>query len=178
MSVKRKLVLPGEEVAMPEEFMVEGSSYLDSVFRSSALGYVVYDSLSHTAVVKPFKRDSYPRQGDILYCVVTSKGVRALNVRCVAREMKEGFEELKYPVTGLIPPQLVDGKVGIGDYVRARVVSNYGPPFLLSIRGSTFGVVRAVCPKCGNVMRRRGGILVCPVCGATAVRKIAHGFYV
>ncbi|MGC8583037.1 MAG: exosome complex RNA-binding protein Csl4 [Thermoproteus sp.] len=178
MPVERRLVLPGEEVATPEEFAVDGRAYLDGVFRAAALGVAVYDRKSHTAVVKPVKVDGYPRQGDILYCVVTSKGVRALSARCVAKEGGDGPEELKYPVTAFIPPQLVDGRIGVGDYIRARVVSNLGPPFLLSVKGPTFGVVRAICPKCGNVMRRRGNKLVCPVCGAADVRKIAQGFYV
>jgi exosome complex component CSL4 len=178
VSIERRLVLPGEEVATPEEFIVDGRAYLDGVFRASALGVAVYDRRSHAAAVRPLKGDGYPRQGDILYCVATSRGVRALSVRCVAREGDGGPEELKYPVTAFIPPQLVDGKIGIGDYIRARVVSNLGPPFLLSVRGPTFGVVRAICPKCGNVMKRRGSRLVCPVCGAADVRKIAQGFYV
>ncbi len=171
------MVLPGEEIATPEEFVVDGRAYLDGVFRAAALGVAVYDRRSHTAVVKPLREDGYPRQGDTLYCVVTSKGVRALSAKCVAKEGR-GVEELKYPVSAVIPPQFVDGKVGIGDYIRARVVSNIGPPFLLSIKGPTFGVVRAICPKCGSVMKRRGAQLVCPACGAVDVRKIAQGFYV
>ncbi|MEL9990868.1 MAG: exosome complex RNA-binding protein Csl4 [Thermoproteus sp.] len=178
MDIARKIVVPGEEVAIPEEYLVDGYAYLDGVFRASALGVAVYDRKSHAAVVRPIKTYGYPKQGDVLYCVVTSKGVRALSARCVAKEGKNGPEELKYSVTAFIPPQLIDGKVGVGDYIRARVVSNLGPPFLLSIKGPTFGVVRAICPKCGNAMRRRGGQLVCPVCGTTDVRKIAQGFYV
>lgn len=177
MQIQRKLVLPGEEVAAPEEFEVDGRAYLDGIFRAAALGIAVYDRRSHTAVVEPLRNNGYPKQGDILYCVVTSKGVRALSARCIAREGKT-VEELKYPVSAFIPPQLVDGKVGVGDYIRARVVSSYGPPFLLSIKGPTFGVVRAICPRCGNVMKRRGNQLVCPVCGAVDSRKIAQGFYV
>lgn len=177
-SAKRRLVVPGEEVASPEEYVVEQGAYLDGVFRAAVLGRAVYDPKAHVAAVEPLKGARYPKQGDILYCVVTSKGVRALSARCFAREGASGLEELKYSVVAHIPPQLADGRVGIGDYIRARVVSSRGPPFLLSIRGHTFGVVRALCPKCGSIMRRRGSQLVCPSCGAVAIRKTAIGFYV
>nr|KJR73683.1 MAG: RNA-binding protein [Thermoproteus sp. AZ2] len=176
--MKRKLVLPGEEVAAPEEYLVEQGAYLDGVFRASVLGRAVYDPKAHTAVVEPIRGDNYPHNGDIVYCVVTSKGVRALSARCFAKESKNGVEDLKYPVTAYIPPQLVDGRVGVGDYIRAKVVSSHGPPFTLSIRGPSFGVIRAICPRCGSAMRRRGGQLVCPNCGAVDARKIAVGFYV
>ena len=113
----------------------------------------------------------------MVYCQVTGKGRRAYQLRCFAVEEGKNAADLKYPVSGVLPYFFSDGDIGIGDYLRAKVVSTYGPPIVVSIRGPTYGVILSRCPKCGAVLKRRGMMLYCPNCGAEVKRKIAVGHY-
>lgn len=176
--VKRAVVTPGETVAYAEEYDVRGSAYYAGYkYIACTLGVALYDDKSHTAVVRPVRNLPLPQPGAVVYCQVTGKGKRAYQLKCFAVEGKRGPVDLKYQFTGILPHFLADGRLGIGDYIRARVVSAHGPPLIVSIRGPTYGVILSRCPKCGSTLKRHGMALVCPSCAAEAARKIAVGYY-
>jgi len=176
--VKKTIVTPGELVAYAEEFETKGAVLaVDHKYHASALSVATYDEKSHVAVVKPVRGSAYPQPGAVVYCQVTGKGRRAYQLRCFAVEEGKNAADLKYPVSGVLPYFFSDGDIGIGDYLRAKVVSTYGPPIVVSIRGPTYGVILSRCPKCGAVLKRRGMMLYCPNCGAEVKRKIAVGHY-
>jgi len=174
----RKVVTPGETVAYAEEFEVRGAAYLNSYkYIASAMGTAAYDPKAHLAVVKPFRESPIPPPGTVVYCVVLGKGRRAYQLKCFAVEGERGPVDMKYQITGVLPNFFADGEFGIGDYIRAKVVSTYGPPLVVSTRGATYGVVLSRCPNCGSLLKRRGNTLYCPNCGVEVKRKIAVGYY-
>ncbi|ABL88949.1 conserved protein (RNA polymerase related) [Pyrobaculum islandicum DSM 4184] len=176
--MRKKIVTPGEEVAYAEEFETKGSAYsLDFRYLSSVLGIVTYDEKAHVAVVKPVRNPPLPQAGAIVYCQVVNKGRRAYQLRCFAVENNREIHDLKYSFTGVLPYFFSDGELGIGDYIRAKVVSTYGPPLVVSIRGPTYGSVLSRCPRCSSVLKRRGMALYCPNCSIEVKRKIAIGYY-
>jgi len=176
--VKKIIVTPGETLAYAEEFEVKGSAYsLDHRYISSVLGVASFDEKTHTAVVKPLKDPAMPQPGAVVYCQVTGKGRRAYQLRCFAVEEQKGLVDLKYTFTGVLPHFFAEGELGIGDYIRARVISTYGPPLVVGIRGATYGSVLSRCPRCGSVLKRRGATLYCPNCAIEVKRKIATGHY-
>lgn len=176
--VKKTVVTPGETLAYVEEFEVKGSAYsVDYRYLSSVLGVAAFDEKTHIAVVRPLKDPAIPPPGSVAYCQVTGKGRRAYQLRCFAVEGQRGPVDLKYAFTGILPYFFADGELGIGDYIRAKVVSTYGPPLVVSIRGATYGSVLSRCPHCGSVLKRRGMALYCPNCSTEVRRKIAVGHY-
>ncbi|AET31678.1 exosome complex RNA-binding protein Csl4 [Pyrobaculum ferrireducens] len=176
--MRKIIVTPGELVAYAEEFETKGAVYaVDYRYIAAALGVAAYDEKTHTAVVKPVRPPAIPQTGSVVYCQVTGEGRRAYQLRCFAVEEGRGPSELKYIVSGVLPHFFSDGEVGIGDYIRGRVVSTRGPPIVVSIRGPTYGVVLSRCPRCGSVLRRRGSALYCPNCGVEVKRKMAIGHY-
>lgn len=176
--MKKIVVTPGETLAYAEEFEVKGAAYsLDHRYISSVLGTASFDEKTHTAVVKPLKDPVMPQPGSVVYCQVTGKGRRVYYLRCFAVEGQKGPVDLKYTFTGVLPYIFADGELGIGDYIRAKVVSTYGPPLVVSIRGATYGSVLSRCPRCGSVLKRRGATLYCPNCANEVKRKIAIGHY-
>lgn len=169
---------PGEEVAYAEEYEAKWGAYsVDYKLHAYVLGIAAYDERSHVATVKPLRDPPMPQQGSVVYCQVTGKGRRAYQLRCFAVERDREIHDLKYLYTGVLPYFFSDGDLGVGDYIRARVVSTYGPPLVVSIRGPTYGSVLSRCPKCGSVLKRRGPALYCPVCSTEVRRKIAVGHY-
>jgi exosome complex component CSL4 len=126
--MKKIVVTPGETLAYAEEFEVKGAAYgLDHRYISSVLGTASFDEKTHTAVVKPLKDPVMPQPGSVVYCQVTGKGRRVYYLRCFAVEGQKGPVDLKYTFTGVLPYIFADGELGIGDYIRAKVVSTSRP---------------------------------------------------
>jgi len=173
----RRVVTPGEEVAVAEEFEVVGESYMDKyVARSTVLGLVEYDVRGHIAVVEPIRKPMLIKQGDIVHCVVEGKGLKHVTAKCFAVEEQGSMGYLPYAYTAFLiyPSHISDlSDVGIGDYIRARVASRYGPPYLVTIKHPQLGVTYTLCPRCRTAMRRVGQVFRCPSCGLEVRRKVA-----
>ncbi len=172
------VVTPGEVVAYAEEYETKGAVYLNHYkYLASSIGVALFDKSTHTAVVKPLREPPIPPQGSVVYCIVVAKGRRVYHLKCFATEKERKIADAKYQTSGVLPHFLADGELGIGDYVRGKVVSTYGPPLVVSVKGYTYGSVLSRCPHCGSLMKRRGMTLQCTKCGAEAKRKIAMGHY-
>ncbi|MEM1925900.1 MAG: exosome complex RNA-binding protein Csl4 [Pyrobaculum sp.] len=174
----RRVVAPGELVASAEEFEVKGAVYVQNYdYIAAVTGVAMCERKSHLCFVKPFRSPHMPKTGSVVYCQVVGKGRRGYLLRCFATEGDKGVEEFKYFYTATTPYFFSDGELGVGDYIRGRVVSTYGPPFVVSIRGHTYGSVLSRCPRCGSVLKRKGSVLQCISCGTEVRRKIAIGYY-
>ncbi|MFN7106317.1 MAG: exosome complex RNA-binding protein Csl4 [Pyrobaculum sp.] len=176
--MEKRLVTPGEVVGYAEEFDTSGAVYsVGYRYIAAAVGVALFDKNTHLASVRPFREAALPPQGAVVYCVVTGKGRRAYTLKCFAVERGQRPVDLRYQVAGVLPHVFTDGGLGVGDYIRGKVVSTYGPPLVVSIRGHTYGAVLSRCPRCGSVLKRRGMSLYCPSCGTEARRKVAVGYY-
>ncbi len=179
-----ELVIPGDRICVIEEFVPGANTYadIDGSVRACVVGKVVRNVRSHDIYVEPLKAANILRQGLIVYGQVVSilnEKVAVVKLLGVWREDKREIMPLKHAFTGLLHvsqasetycPTLRD-IVGVGDVVKARIISRSGPPYLLSIRGPNLGVVYALCPVCRVETRKRGSKLQCPVCGMVLKRK-------
>ncbi len=179
------VAIPGEELCVIEEFLPGAYTYSDEQghVRATVTGTVKRDLKTHDIHVRPLKEKFLPSQGDI----VIGKVIAMLNEKvavvkiCAIQRENGKIEVLKHTYTGLLhviqavdqpsPNMSIKDVVGIGDVVRAKVISVKGPPFLLSMRGQNLGVIYAICPYCRVELRKRGRNLQCPSCGQVFKRK-------
>ncbi len=183
MSQTNEFVLPGEQICIIEEFVPGINTYadIDGVVRACTVGRVIRNLKTHDIYVESVKLTCGLQQGDIVYgqiVAVLNEKVAVVKILGVQRNSKT-VQPLKHSFTGLLHvsqaaetycPTLRD-IVGIGDVVKAKVISKWGPPYLLSIRGPNLGVIYALCPTCRVEVRRRGSKLQCPICGMVLKRK-------
>jgi len=178
-----QLVTPGEQLGFEEEFVAGMNTYVDrstGELRAKVVGTTVRDWRSRTLAVKPVKTSRYSiKAGDIVHAVVSGFKDSLVITQVFYIENKK--TQLLTPLTGIIPianisswrsPPYKDA-FGYGDIVRAVVVEEAGPPYVLSTKGREFGVILAKCPRCLALMVKRGGVLLCPQCRVKAKRKIS-----
>lgn len=148
------------------------------------MGVVIRNDKDHIISVKPIRSSNLLlKVNDIVYGkVVAIPNDRVVIVKIIGVESNGSKTVLKDDVTGIVPPsQLLNGKpgsasevLGIGDIIRARVISK-DPPYTLTLRDVQLGVVYARCPRCGHPLKWRSGgeLLQCPNCGAVVRRKVS-----
>lgn len=182
VNVRRDVVLPGEELGVEEEFLGGDYTYQDSGrVLSMVLGVAEWDVLNHVVSVKPLKV-GYVRPGQIVYGKVYHfPSDKAATVRLFAMHQDGGIRVIQ-PETGILYILYASEErlgsiydaVGLGDVIRARVLSTK-PPYHISIRGAGLGVVKTMCPVCRTVIvpQSPSNKITCPVCGYTFRRKAA-----
>jgi len=177
--MSEELVVPGEILAVIEEYYPGEYIYeKDGFLRASVVGKVNADRLNHVISVLPSKGILIPRVKDAVYAQVASVRNLFAVVRIYEVENK-GF--LPIPFTGIIhvsyalsePVRDMHNLLRIGDIIRAKVISDEGPPFHLTLRGREFGVILSWCPFCVKPLRKRGLFLFCPVCRMSFRKKIS-----
>ncbi len=138
----------------------------DGKLRAQVMGVVIRNDREHVVSVKPIRSsNSLLKMNDIVYGkVVAMPNDRVVVVKIIGVENNGSKVALRDDVTGIVPPsQLLNGKpssasevLGIGDIIRARVISR-DPPYTLTLRDAQLGVVYAKCPRCGHPLRWKGG---------------------
>jgi exosome complex component CSL4 len=177
-----EIVVPGEELAVIEEFSPSLGAYSDEkgFVRSSLVGMVLKDLINKIVKVNPVTtRYSFPSVKDIVIGYVSFlKGeIAMVNI------VKDGnFKPLTGQLTGFLHISQIgtEGRhineyIAPGDLIRARVISSENP-FQLSIKHSSLGVILASCSQCGAILKKEGDKLICPKCGNIEKRKIASGY--
>ncbi len=186
--MSKEVVVPGDVVGVAEEYLpgenVEVGN--DGKLRAQVIGVIVKDDREHVVSVKPLKSGNLLKINDVVYGkVIAIPNDRVVIVRIIGVDNNGSKAVIKDDITGIIPPsQLFNGKsnsaseiLGIGDMIRARVVSK-DPPYTLTLRDAQLGVVHAKCPRCGHTLRWKShGLLQCPNCGAVVRRKVSLAEY-
>ena len=183
MGLKTRIVLPGEELGVIEEFIPLRNTYVtNGVIRAKVVGALQADVLRHEVGVDEARRAILPREGDVVYAIVS--GFR--DVVCYLDIYYNESRNLVYapPYRGVLHVSEISSSrvrsvievFGYGDVVRARVISGK-PPFLLSTKGFEFGVVYAKCPRCMNILRKRGLWLYCSNCRRVYRRRKISRLY-
>ncbi|ADY02308.1 RNA binding S1 domain protein [Vulcanisaeta moutnovskia 768-28] len=181
----KEIVAPGDVIGVAEEYLPGENVEVDTdgKLRAQVMGIVVRNERDHVVSVKPLRSsNSLLRVNDVVYGrVIAIPNDRVVIVKIIGVENNGGKMALKDDVTGIIPPsQLLNGKssnaseiLGIGDIIRARVISR-DPPYTLTLRDAQLGVVYARCPRCGHELKLKGNdLLQCPNCGAVVRRKVS-----
>ena len=177
-----KLVFPGDELAVIEEFLQGPGSYeQNGVVRSSELGQARLDlDKREVEVSKRTKKLILPLEGLDIVGEVGAVQRRMANVDVF---IIDGLE-IVTPYTGVIHISSVSSDyvkdmglaVRSGDLVKAKIINTKNRIVQLSIEGADYGIVYAFCSRCGATLEHRKTRLHCPRCERVERRKVAKTY--
>jgi len=176
------MVMPGDEVAVAEEYMASDGTYeSEGKILASLAGTLTLDEDRMLASVKPANPVAELRNGDSVFCRITD--VRSAMAVCevLALESRDrgitGETSATIHVSKLSSDYVQDvgREYRPGDLIRAKVIQ-VKPSVQLSTQEGHYGVVKAVCRQCRSPLSRDGKALRCPMCERTETRKLADDF--
>jgi len=175
-------VLPGDEVAIAEEYMSgEGTYERDGKIYASAVGELDLDPREKVAKVILDNPPIVLQEGDVVIAEVTDTKPAMAICSIIAQEGKQravSSETLASVHVSKLASSYVEDAGDVmrpGDLIRATVIQ-VDPSVQLSTAGPHFGVVRALCSRCRAPLERRGRGLYCDRCDRTENRKIADDY--
>ncbi|MFQ6106335.1 MAG: exosome complex RNA-binding protein Csl4 [Thermoplasmata archaeon] len=178
----KRLVFPGDELAVSEEYIAgEGTLDEDGKIYSSTVGIVELDSKERILRVRPFNPPVKLKRGDDVIAVVTGTRESMGTADVIQVEGKE--RSVSGDTSGSIHvskvssdyTKTVKGEFRIGDIIRAKVIQT-DPSVQLTTSGRNYGVLKAYCHRCRLPMEKRGNLLYCESCDTTDKRKIAADY--
>lgn len=178
----RRLVLPGDEVAVSEEYESgEGTYERDGKIFASAPGMLDLDEGAKVARVWMFNPPVQLRVGDIVYATVddlrSSMATATVFVLHGVERPLSGETEGSIHISNVSTQYTEDFRqmFRLGDILRAQVIQ-VEPSLQLTTAGPALGVVKALCTQCRGPLLRRGNELYCERCERTEIRKIATDY--
>jgi len=182
---EEELVVPGETVAVIEEFLAGNNTYLmNGDIVSKIIGRVRVDLKKHVIEVETLKKLHLPDVNEVVYGVVSSIKDPIAFVDVIFMESRNKL--LLSPLTGMLHTSNVSSSfvkslydvIGYGDIIRAWVIESKTLPLELSIKGREFGVIFSRCPLCLTSLKRRGFNLSCPRCRRNFKKKISSHYII
>ena len=173
----RRVVLPGDEVAVTEEYESgEGTYERDGKIYAVAPGILNLDDASKVAKVVQFNPPAQLRVGDIVYATVSD--IRSSMATAEVVVLHGVDRQLSGDTEGAIHISHVSSEYTedfrqvfrLGEIIRAQVIQAH-PSLQLTTAGPSLGVVKALCSECRAPLEKRGGDLYCARCERTEQRK-------
>ena len=177
-----KLVLPGDQIAVAEEFEPgEGTYERNGLVFASTPGVLRLDEQSRVARVQPFNPPAELQSGDIVYAVVDD--IRGMMATATVSAIHGRDRSISGETNGTIHISNVSEEYTedirdmyhLGDIIRAKVIQTK-PSVQLTTAEPDLGVVRALCGVCRGPLEMRGRDLFCPRCERTERRKVARDY--
>ena len=181
----RPLVVPGERIAIIEEYFADANTYIvNGDILAKVVGNVVTDYEQRKIAVRSIKKPPLPCPGETVLATVTR--IRDINAVLDVFLIEDREIYLIPPVTGTLHVLNISSTyvksiydaIGYGDVVRAKVLVSRPIPVILSIKGREYGVVFSRCPYCMSPLKKRGFTLYCYHCKKSVRKKIAAGYRV
>ena len=180
---KPDAVLPGDKVAVSEEFLPGQHTYDDSgLIRALTAGTVVKDVKNMEISVKPAVQPEIIKVDDWITGQVEAVQANSANVHIYFHNGKPTFKDF----SGMLTLRGLSGggrgarrttPVKSGDVVRCRVFSLLNGIIHLTIVEPDMGVVYALCGNCGKpLLRGSAPRAKCEECGNVEERKLARDF--
>ncbi len=179
-----KIVFPGDEVGMSEEWLSGEGTYEDEgKIYAAHFGRLKYDEEDLEAKVEAINSIVEINEGDIVYGVVEARkdSMLVLSIEIVegvSRDVKEDMEGSIHisKVSDDYTEELKDEYL-VGDIIRAKVVQEE-PTIRLSTVGDKFGVVKGYCSECRKDMEydEEKNKLYCPRCDLYQRRNISKAY--
>jgi len=183
--MKREIVLIGDYLGTIEEFVPGKGTFAENgKIYASITGNVIIDRVNHIATVKG-KIVPELEIGQIVFGEVIN--IKKNNITIIVKKIS-GYNIQLDERASLYVSNIANTYVekpedafGIGDIVKARVISVNTGSIYLSTKGN-LGVVLAFCKRCRHTLRkmdkrnRYGNTLICPNCSYKERRKIANDY--
>lgn len=177
-----KMVLPGDQVAVAEEFEAgEGTYEREGGIFASMPGVLTLDPNARVARVRPFNPVAELQVGDIVYGVVDD--IRGMMATATVTAIHGRSREISGEAEGTIHISNVSEEYTedihdmfrVGDVVRAKVIQTK-PSLQLTTAEGLLGVVKALCGQCRGPLERRDRDLYCPRCERSERRKMTRDY--
>jgi exosome complex component CSL4 len=176
-------VLPGDKVAVSEEFLPGRNTYDDSgLIRALRAGAVLRDTKNMEISVKPAVEPETIKVDDWVTGQVEGAQANSANVHIYFLNGKPTYKDF----SGMLSLRGLSGggrgarrttPVKMGDIVRCRVYSLLNGIIHLTIDEPDMGVVSAFCGNCGKPLLRGSATRAkCDECGNVEERKLARDF--
>jgi exosome complex component CSL4 len=184
-------ILPGEQVALIEEFEGGKNTYItDGTIRSAAVGTRVYDFKRRIVKINQKNSPMLPKIGDILVGYIEMLFGSMISVRVLYINEKRsyaGFSAIASTRTG---GSNSGGSGGwrergdrrgrtifrVGDIIRGRVISLLNSTIHITIDEKEFGVLYTLCFNCGGDTVRVHNSVKCIECGMYEDRKLTYDY--
>lgn len=177
-----KLVLPGDEIAVAEEFEPgEGTYERNGLVFAAMPGVLMLDPQNRVARVRAFNPPAELKVGDIGYGVIDD--IRGMMATATILAIHGRSRQISGEAEGTIHISNVSEEYTedihdmyrLGDIVRAKVIQ-VKPSVQLTTAESTLGVVKALCSVCRGPLELRGRELYCPRDERSERRKLAADY--
>ena len=183
MKEKSSGVLPGDRLAVSEEFLPGKHTYDDSgLIRALTVGSVQKDVKNMEISVKPAVEPEVIKVDDWVTGQVEGVQSNSANVHIYFLNGKVTYKDF----SGMLTLRGLSGggrgarrttPVKTGDVVRCRVFSLVNGIIHLTIEEPDMGVVSALCGNCGKPLLRGSATRAkCDECGNVEERKLARDF--
>ncbi len=177
-----RVVLPGEEVAVSEEYIAgEGTYEDDGHIRAATVGELDLDLQEHVARVMAFNPTVEVRVGDVVIAEMMSwresmASLQILKVDGKARTIS-GPTDASLHISKISDKytENIGREYRKGDLVRAKVIQ-VEPSIQLTTTGREFGVLMARCMVCRRPLEKQGNRLFCAACERTEFRNTARDY--
>jgi exosome complex component CSL4 len=177
---KQKTVLPGDALAISEEFLPGKNAYdADGTIRALLAGSVVKDLAQREVTVNPVTIAKTPAVGDVVIGQVEAAQTSTAHLKIYylnGAPKSRGFEGAIFLRDERGGRGMRRTQVKLGDVVRATVVSTMNGMIQLSISEPHLGVIATMCSNCGNPLTRGERGARCEACGNMEDRKFADDF--
>lgn len=179
---KAGAVLPGDRLAVSEEFLPGRHTYDDSgLIRALTVGEVQKDVTNMEISVKPAVEPRTIKIDDWVTGQVEVAQASSANVKIYYLNGKPTHKDFAgmLSLRGMMGGrgQRRSTPVKLGDIVRCRVYSLLNGIIHLTIEEPDMGVVAALCGNCGRPLLRGSGTRAkCDECGNVEERKLARDF--
>ena len=180
--MEAKMVLPGDQIAVAEEFEPgQGTYERNGLVFASTPGVLQLDVQNRVARVRPFNPPAELQVGDIVYGVVDD--IRGMMATATVSAIHGRDRQISGENEGTIHISNVSEEYTedirdmyhLGDIIRAKVVQ-VKPSVQLTTAEPDLGVVKAFCGQCRGTLELRGRDLFCPRCELTERRKLARDY--
>src|SRR6266498_2731856 len=178
--MERKMVLPGDEIAVAEEFEPgEGTYEAKGLVFAATPGVLELDPANRVARVRAFNPPAELRVGDIVYGAVDD--IRGMMATATIQAIHGRTRQISGESEGTIHISNVSEEYTedihdmyrLGDIIRAKVIQ-VKPSLQLTTAEPTLGVVKALCSVCRGPLEIRGRDLYCPRDERSERRKMAE----
>ncbi|AGI47197.1 putative RNA-binding protein (consists of S1 domain and a Zn-ribbon domain) [Thermoplasmatales archaeon BRNA1] len=176
------MVLPGDEVAVEEEYVASDGTFVkDGKIYASQFGRLILDDDECVARVECPNAPNVLKIGDIVYASIddvrkTMAPATALCKEGSGRNISSSTVATIH-VSKISPDYTNDvaNEFRKGDLIRARVIG-VTPSLQLTTKDEHLGVIRALCGTCKTEMTKRGKNVFCPKCKKSQPRKLADDY--